>query len=232
MKQNSDIQINDATITDDVLDKLLLKHLYRADCPDMMLLGEYHLGLLEGEQQKVVTDHLNKTRCPHCQAELEQLIDFLAEDMAETASTPSLAEAVWHQKQGLEWQIKQKGKLVIRFLKDKLMLAPTLKPTYAVRSGTSEKTLWEQVLTETKEDLTVTITATLLEDESNLCQLTIELDMPTQADYRKLRGKQVLLKKADEVIETGLLNPYGHVVFNDIDQHIIPEISLELPLSG
>jgi hypothetical protein len=51
--------------------------LYRIMCPSTMELGEYHLGLLPGDQSATVTRHL--TECPHCSGEVAQLKGYLGE---------------------------------------------------------------------------------------------------------------------------------------------------------
>lgn len=51
--------------------------LYRITCPSTMELGEYHLGLLPGDQSVAVTRHL--IECPHCSGEVAQLKGYLGE---------------------------------------------------------------------------------------------------------------------------------------------------------
>jgi hypothetical protein len=58
------------------LQRGLHRHLFRVDCPSPLRIGEFHLNLLPPGQAAEVRRHL--ARCPHCQAELNTLQDFLA----------------------------------------------------------------------------------------------------------------------------------------------------------
>lgn len=71
MKQGKWAKVDDAT-----LNNALRASLYRRTCPTTMALGDYHLGLLAADEQTYIRNHL--ARCPHCQAELSRLAEFLA----------------------------------------------------------------------------------------------------------------------------------------------------------
>lgn len=64
--------------------------LYRATCPDSLVLGEYQLGVLDEEHNTEVSQHL--AECPHCTLELSQLERFARETSADLG--PSLLERV------------------------------------------------------------------------------------------------------------------------------------------
>lgn len=55
----------------------LTMQLYRRDCPDPQLLGEYQLSMLPQAQAHLIQRHL--TICPHCSAEHVRLQSYLAE---------------------------------------------------------------------------------------------------------------------------------------------------------
>lgn len=62
------------------LERQLARKLYRVDCPDSQELGDYHLNLSIGERQQQIRrqqirQHLEV--CPHCQEELDSLIQYL-----------------------------------------------------------------------------------------------------------------------------------------------------------
>ncbi len=59
----------------DPLERALARQLYRLRCPDPLVLGELHLGTLEGAQQQEVSAHVSE--CPRCQQELATLDRFL-----------------------------------------------------------------------------------------------------------------------------------------------------------
>ena len=64
--------------------------LYRATCPDSLVLGEYHLGVLDEDSRAEVRQHL--AECPHCTLELSQLESFARETAADLE--PSMIERV------------------------------------------------------------------------------------------------------------------------------------------
>ena len=55
----------------------LTTHLYRITCPSPLELGEYHLRILPPPQMLVIAQHVRE--CPHCEAELAQLENFLTD---------------------------------------------------------------------------------------------------------------------------------------------------------
>lgn len=70
----------------------LAMHLYRAECPSSLELGEYHLALLSAERVATIEQHLRT--CLHCVREIQTLQTFLAEPaLAPTPiSTPTVAK--------------------------------------------------------------------------------------------------------------------------------------------
>lgn len=74
----------------DRLQRILKARLFRNDCPDPLVLGEYQLGLLGREQARAIAAHL--LECPHCAGELSGLRAFLREEPIE--EEPGLAEQV------------------------------------------------------------------------------------------------------------------------------------------
>jgi hypothetical protein len=53
----------------------LTARLYRITCPSPLELGEYHLRILPSPQMLVIAQHVRE--CPHCEAEVAQLENFL-----------------------------------------------------------------------------------------------------------------------------------------------------------
>jgi hypothetical protein len=54
----------------------LRAHLFRADCPESLALGEWHLGLVSQQEARQIEAHLNV--CPWCKQEIEELVAMLA----------------------------------------------------------------------------------------------------------------------------------------------------------
>ena len=66
----------------------LTARLYRITCPSPLELGEYHLRILPSPQMLIINQHVHE--CPHCEAEVAQLENFL-EDLTmdiKSARTP------------------------------------------------------------------------------------------------------------------------------------------------
>ena len=57
------------------MDAQLTQTLYRITCPNSLVLGEYHLGMLSGTERGHISQHL--VDCPHCTSELAQLQAFM-----------------------------------------------------------------------------------------------------------------------------------------------------------
>ncbi len=66
------------------LQNRLVTHLYRAECPSSLELGEYHLNLLPADRVSTIDLHL--TTCLHCAREIQTLQTFLAD--LDSASAP------------------------------------------------------------------------------------------------------------------------------------------------
>jgi len=68
----------------------LTTRLYRITCPSPLELGEYHLRILPSPQMLVIAQHVRE--CPHCEAEVAQLENFLKDLTADVK--PGLPEIV------------------------------------------------------------------------------------------------------------------------------------------
>lgn len=68
------------------IEKHLQTALYRAFCPDSIILGEYYLGILDQEQASEVRKHIKD--CARCQQELNQLEVFSREQRRDIELSP------------------------------------------------------------------------------------------------------------------------------------------------
>ena len=59
------------------LERRLAARLYRIECPESQVLGEYSLGLLSRAEAQAIAAHLQD--CPHCSAELAGIREFMRE---------------------------------------------------------------------------------------------------------------------------------------------------------
>jgi hypothetical protein len=94
------------------LERSLIQKLYRWDCPPNQILGEYQMGLLNGDVEKAVQSHLKK--CMLCAAEVATFIEFMAND-------PMLVErvAVQPSSQNNHVGIKQQVKRTVEELRER-----------------------------------------------------------------------------------------------------------------
>jgi anti-sigma factor ChrR (cupin superfamily) len=104
--------------------------LYRAACPTPHELGEYHLGLLGGDQAAAVARHL--AGCPNCTQEVAQLQGFL--DTPASAQEPARGP-------GLLEQIREQVRvLVAQWVPAGAGLAPAMA---GMRGGEGESRLYQ-----------------------------------------------------------------------------------------
>ena len=74
----------------DKLEKKLKALLFRSDCPSKMDLGEYELGILGTLRRDELATHL--TACPHCQYDLVQMRQFMADPAVGIELAPGKTE--------------------------------------------------------------------------------------------------------------------------------------------
>jgi hypothetical protein len=67
--------------------------MYRVRCPSPLELGEYHLAVLERDQEVAVAGHL--VECPHCSREMAQLKGYLGDLSADLELSPVEKIRVW-----------------------------------------------------------------------------------------------------------------------------------------
>ena len=65
----------------------LTARLYRITCPSPLELGEYHLRILTSPQMLVIAQHVRE--CPHCEAEVAQLENFLKDLTMDVKPAPT-----------------------------------------------------------------------------------------------------------------------------------------------
>lgn len=75
--------------------KMWISRLYRRDCPETIILGEYHLGRLHVAKKKAIENHL--TLCLHCREELAELANFVGEAEDKPVSLVGQIEKIFAQ---------------------------------------------------------------------------------------------------------------------------------------
>lgn len=220
----------------------LVAALYRQDCPAVIELGEYQLGLVNEATATRLAAHLE--RCPHCQAELARLTDFLAEDASLTAPTAPGEETSWQQGNGFRWrQLKETGQLVIQIIGEVLDRAgryvsqspPQLADQLAyggLRSESLAQPLGQLALTEGVENLEVIITVESMPRQADYCAITVQVNIPSRGGWPNLAGTEVTLKQNEVNLASGATDAFGQTIFEGIPTADFSQLSFELLPAG
>jgi anti-sigma factor RsiW len=201
--------------------------MYRQSCPEPMLLGEYQLGLLDGAEKIHIQAHL--ARCPHCQAELAELIDFLAEGVLPAVSSLESQSPNWVQELGFEWQrIRETGRIMIRLLGEALTPGVIQPAPIALRGHQAEpgNVLRRLILSpDQTEDLDLEVTVTQQTDHPQQGVLTIRAQVPSR--WPDLAGVPVRASAGDWQAE-GLTDEAGEVFFEGVPTDSINGLMIEV----
>jgi hypothetical protein len=220
-----------SSMDDKTLAAKLRSNLYRRDCPDTMVLGEYQLGLLDEAEQNRLHAHL--ARCPHCQAEFDRLVEFLTEEALPASPSPAAEEVPWTQDLGFKWRLGEARQVIIHFLSEVLSQTfsnsrqlPAGRLAYATaRRGAEQSTriLGQLSLVELGHDLEVTIAAETKPDTSTTCTIIVEVDIPSRGGWPHLAKTEVTLKRKETTLAIRTTDTFGKAIFEGIT-------SAELPL--
>jgi hypothetical protein len=234
--QNEDDALNQSP--DEELEAGLVAALYRQDCPAMIELSEYQLGLVNEITAARLAAHLE--RCPHCQAELARLADFLAEDVSLAAPAVPGEETSWQQGDGFRWRhLKETGQLVIQIVAEALDRAGRYMSQGAsplvdqlayggLRSEDSARTLGQLALMEGVEDLEVIIMAETMRRQADQCAITVHVNIPSRGGWPNLAGTEVTLKRDEIKLTTHTTNAHGQTVFEGIPTAEFAHLSFEI----
>lgn len=224
----------DAHNDNETLEIKLLVALYREECPDTMKLGEFHLGLLSKTEQAQIRAHLDD--CPHCQAELSRLNEFLEEDIPVTIPPHTIGKPGWIKEPGFLWrQLYDVKQVIIRVLDEALtttaqaMHPPANQLAYGGkrRSGKSGKTLLKLELKEGVEDLEVTVTAEEQQNDPRRCTVIVEVNIPSRGGWPNLGDTKVSLKEGTE-LQTRLTDAFGKAVFENVSTEALSNLDLKV----
>lgn len=238
IQNEKDFLINVDELDEETLGPVLQAALYRQDCPETMKLGEYQLGLLAEAEATQIKVHLN--RCPHCQAELARLAEFLTEDVPVSPAVSVAEGSPWIPGAGFVWrQVRESGQVIIRVLEEALNTAvfnfqhglqsPVGQPALGrLRGKRSLQTLFQLALQEGIEDLEVTVTVAVKRGDPNHCTVTVQASIPSRGGWPNLAGTEVILKQDELIIETQTTNAYGRAVFEGITTEQLAQLTFEI----
>ncbi len=222
----NDSQFDDSSL-DDELETGLKAALYRRDCPEAMILGEYHLGMLSKSVQAGVHHHL--ARCPHCQAELARLVDFLAEDVLSPLPAIESPSPNWVQELGFEWQrVREIGRIMIRLLGEALTPGALQPAPIALRGHQAEQgdVLRRLILSpDQTEDLDLEVTIARQTDNPQQYTLTVLAQVPNR--WPDLSGVQVQAT-AGAWNATGTTDEIGKVILEGLPIDLLKILFIEI----
>ena len=207
------------------LERSLIQKLYRWDCPPNQILGEYQMGLLNSDVEKVVQSHLKK--CVLCAAEVATFIEFMAND-------PMLVErvAVQPSSQNNHVGIKQQAKRTLEELRERsatqvrriVATLATPQPRFANQRHTANAALWPRRYT--VEDFSISMQIERGTERNDALQL-IGLVTRKGASLETLRGIPVSLSSQTSPVYTQVVDDLGNFIFSSISP---ATYSLELQL--
>ena len=151
----------------------LLAALYRKQCPAPQQLGDYHLGYLSAAEQTAVQAHLK--RCPHCRAELAELVEFLAED----TNAPAPSQTKWTQARGFQWRWGEAGQVIIHLL---TASAAALSPVPVKGHTVPDKNVIRRLTLDADQTGDLEVEAVLRQYQADEATgtLTVRVDIPSR----------------------------------------------------
>jgi hypothetical protein len=205
------------------IDDLLKAVLYRRECPDTAILNDFQMGTLAEPARQDVAAHL--ARCPHCQAEVNRLVDFLGQEKP-AASTDS----GWVQKAGFEWRrLHETGQVMIRLLGAALSPPPPQPLPLAVKGhtlDTGETDILRHIALgpDQVDDLDMEAIVRQGHDDSGQCTLVVRVQIPSR--WPEFAGTLVRVSAGDWRAEERT-DQDGIVSFDGIPQALLDQLTIE-----
>ncbi|MCB0167530.1 MAG: hypothetical protein KDI79_25095 [Anaerolineae bacterium] len=218
------MNINDLP-DEEKLNSHLLTALYRQDCPDTMVLGEYHLGELDKMQQADVAAHL--TRCPHCQAELSLLVEFLgneplaAPNPGSSLASPPAPAPNWYEvalDQGRAWLEQETDRwrrlwLLLPTLEKSFPGAPALAGLMSEGGLSASSVLGRADFTPAGANFALHLIVVQDPNDPNRCSLQADVILTDR--FGDFSGVQVTLWAGDAA-QVQVTNTQGEVLFTGL----------------
>lgn len=211
-------------------------------CPECEeLLPEYFQADKEGRTGEArwqsLTRHLDV--CPACRAAYAVLVDLiaLAGNEEETSFTTDLEPdlSFLDEKQSeptgstSSWQLDRLGRLIIDFSVELLRSWQIASPSpVGLKDDQLINTLYQGSITEVNADVAVTITVEARREDSQHCNLLVEVNILSRGGWPHLGGTEVILKQYDTVLEIQQTDSFGQVLFEAVPAGALPQLRLEI----
>lgn len=212
------------------MDLRLLNKLYRWDCPPSQVLGEYQMGMLQGNDAWIKS-HLNM--CVSCTAEVMALTEFLANDpmLVESVVVPQVsvsARSFQNNHHPVQDAKRTLEELRERTLAGARRIIATLvppQPRLAFQRDVTQVPVWPRLYT--AEDLNISIQVERGLNRRDTLQL-IGLVTRKGTALEALQGTSVQLLTQANTVYTQTIDELGNFVFSAI---VPGTYTLELHLS-
>jgi len=194
---------------------LLRKQLFRMFCPTSEELAAYQQGLLNGDQQALITKHLKE--CPHCMREFNLLEQLSRETLPARSPPPTNGESAHAHNGALP------GKL--RRIAAKLVTprAQPLAGAYGALRGPSQASQYAYHAENLQ--LTLGVQRVVSRADRRVIHGALELDDEL---YEVLSGATAHLSHNETLIRTAELDELGNFVLDDIAPGTY-QLALHLP---
>jgi hypothetical protein len=194
---------------------LLRKQLFRMFCPTSEELAAYQQGLLKGDQQAPIAEHLKE--CPHCTREFN-LLEQLAGEALPARSPPAA-----NGKSAHEYNDALPGKL--RRIAAKLLPAPVkpLAGAYGALRGPSQASQYAYHAENLQ--LTLGVQRVVSRTDRRVIHGALELDDEL---YDAFSGATAHLSHNETLIRTAELDELGNFVLDDLAPGTY-QLALRLP---
>src|SRR5579884_4233590 len=176
------------------MEQILLKRLYRYDCPSSLVLGDYQLGLLDAPASEQIARHLES--CVHCAHELATLGVFLQQEApvhVEQASTSSNHRHSRHRPPSLQQTVANNVQRIMA------VLLPPLPRPALVREAAQSASSWPRRYE--AQDIHIVLQLEEMPGQNLAFQL-IGFVTRDNTTLQALQGIQVRLSSASRVIYT------------------------------
>ncbi|GER92064.1 hypothetical protein KDW_62260 [Dictyobacter vulcani] len=209
------------------VERKLTHRLYRWDCPPNQVLGDYLLGMLDGDVTLMVQTHLHL--CVLCSAELATLTNFLAVEPLVPAYTVASEEAWQAAPQGSRQPLQEIKRTLGQAASGVRRIAALLLPPQPglayQRSVTRQDITWPR--TYAAQDVTISLQLESGPKSSGTLQLIgFVTRQGTAVDA--LQGTTARLLTAEGVTQTQQIDELGNLIFSALEPAVYT-LEVQLP---
>ncbi len=194
---------------------LLRKQLFRMFCPTSEELASYQQGLLNGDQQAHITEHLKD--CPHCTREYKLLEQLSQETLPARSPPPTNGKSAQAHSSAIPGKLRQIAAQ---------LLAPSVIPladAYGALRGPSHASQYAYHAENLQ--LTLGVQRVVSRTDRRVIHGTLELD---DALYNVFSGATAQLSDHETLIRTAELDELGNFVLDDLAPGTY-QLALRLP---